>query len=508
MASSLTKEPAAPASEKTFFGHPRGLATLFMTEMWERFSFYGMKALLLVYLISGGPDAKKGSLGGGIGMDEGTAIAVFSIYVSMVYLLAMPGGWLGDRVWGPRKTVTVAAVTIMSGHVILALPGQATFYVGLALVAIGSGLLKANISTMVGQLYKDADDPRRDGGFTIFYMGINAGAFFAPLAIGTVGQKVNWHLGFAMAAVGMGIGLAVFLLGTKHLNPVSSVVPKPLSAEERTSWLRKVAVSVAVVAVFYTVVGVAGMFTKAWATIPLTLVGLIVPTAVLVRIKRDKELDRGEQSKMTGYIWFFVAAAAFWMIYDQGASTVQAFGETKASGSLLGFEFPSSWYQSLNPVFIMALAPVFAWIWLWLNRKGKEPSTVGKFAAGLFFIGVSFFFFLLPVAMSSNGQLVSPMWLVGIYLIQTVGELCISPVGLSVTTKMAPRKYASQMMGVWFLAVTAGDSITSLLSDPSVFGVDLNGTGAVAIEATLATLAALAVFMYRKKVKELMGDVR
>lgn len=196
------------------------------------------------------------------------------------------------------------------------------------------------------------------------------------------------------------------------------------------------------------------------------------------------------------------------MIYDQGASTVQAFGETKASGSLLGFEFPSSWYQSLNPVFIMALAPVFAWIWLWLNRKGKEPTTVGKFAAGLFFIGVSFFFFLLPVAMSSNGQLVSPMWLVGIYLIQTVGELCISPVGLSVTTKMAPRKYASQMMGVWFLAVTAGDSITSLLSDPSVFGVDLNGTGAVAIEATLATLAALAVFMYRKKVKELMGDVR
>ncbi|KOU45386.1 amino acid transporter [Streptomyces sp. WM4235] len=508
MASSLTKDSADTSSEKTFFGHPRGLATLFMTEMWERFSFYGMKALLLVYLLSGGPDAKEGGLGGGIGMDEKTAIAIFSIYVSMVYLLAMPGGWLGDRVWGPRKTVTIAAVTIMAGHVILALPGHTTFYAGLALVAIGSGLLKANISTMVGQLYTDAKDPRRDGGFTIFYMGINAGAFFAPLAIGTVGQKVNWHLGFAMAAVGMGIGLVVFLLGSKNLNPVSSVVPKPLSAEERTSWLRKVALCVAIVGVFYTAVGLAGMFTKAWATIPLTLIGLIVPTFVLLRIKRDKDLSAGEQSKMTGYIWFFVAAAAFWMIYDQGASTVQSFGETKASGSLLGFEFPSSWYQSLNPLFIMCLAPVMAWIWMWLNRKGKEPSTVGKFAMALFIIAVSFFFFLIPLGMAASGQSVSPMWLVGIYLIHTVGELCLSPVGLSVTTKMAPAKYASQMMGVWFLAVTAGDSITSLLSDPAVFGVNLNGTGAVAIEATLAALAGIAVFMYRKKVKALMGDVR
>ncbi|MFD8414925.1 peptide MFS transporter [Streptomyces sp. NPDC059650] len=507
MASSLTTGTADPSAEKTFFGHPRGLATLFMTEMWERFSFYGMKALLLVYLLSGGPDAKDGSQSGGIAMDEGTAITVFSIYVSMVYLLAMPGGWLGDRVWGPRKTVTIAALTIMSGHIVLALPGSATFFVGLALVAIGSGLLKANISTMVGQLYKDADDPRRDGGFTIFYMGINAGAFFAPLIIGTVGQEVNWHLGFAMAAIGMGIGLAAFLLGTKHLNPVSSVVPKPLSAEERASWIRKIAITVGIVGLFYTAVGMAGMFTKAWATIPLTVIGLIVPAGVLIRIKRDKDLTRSEQSKMSGYIWFFVAAAVFWMIYDQGASTVQSFGETKASGSLLGFEFPSSWYQSLNPVFIMALAPVFAWIWVWLNRKGKEPSTVGKFAAGLFFIGVSFFFFLAPVTMATDGKLVSPMWLVGIYLIQTVGELCISPVGLSVTTKMAPAKYASQMMGVWFLAVTAGDSITSLLSDPAVFGVDLNGTGAVAIEASLACLAALAVFMYRKKVKEQMGEV-
>ncbi|GAA2960942.1 MULTISPECIES: peptide MFS transporter [Streptomyces] len=509
MASSLTKDSASTTgSQKTFFGHPRGLATLFMTEMWERFSFYGMRALLVVYLLSGGPDAKDGSLGGGLGMDLATTTAIYSVYLSMVYLLAMPGGWLGDRVWGPRKTVAIAAMTIMAGHLVLALPGQPTFFVGLALVALGSGLLKANISTMVGHLYDGPNDPRRDGGFTIFYMGINVGAFFAPLIIGTVGQTVNWHLGFALAAVGMALGLMIFLLGTRNLSPQSSLVPKPLAAEERASWLRKGLIWLIVAAVFYGIVGLTGHFTLNWAMIPLTVIGLIIPAGVLIRIKRDKELSAGEQSKMTGYIWFFVAAAVFWMIYDQGGSTVQAFGETKASGSLLGFEFPSSWYQSLNPVFVMALAPVFAWIWLWLNRKGSEPSTVAKFSAGLFFVGVSFFFFLVPLTMSSDGNLVSPMWLVGIYLIQTVGELCLSPVGLSVTTKMAPAKYASQMMGVWFLAVTAGDSITGLLSNPAVFGVDLNGTTAVAMEAALAVLAGVAVYMYRKKVKEHMGEVR
>ncbi|GAA3825032.1 peptide MFS transporter [Streptomyces phyllanthi] len=511
MASSQTKNsasPGTPGPEKTFFGHPRGLATLFLTEMWERFSFYGMRALLVVYLLSGGPDAKEGGMGGGLGMDLATTTAIYSVYLSMVYLLALPGGWLGDRVWGPRRTVTVAAVTIMSGHLVLALPGgEAPFFAGLALVALGSGLLKANISTMVGHLYDGPEDPRRDGGFTIFYMGINMGAFFAPLIIGTVGQQVSWHLGFGLAAVGMGIGLAAFLLGTRNLSPQSDVVPKPLAAEERAAWLRKGLTWLAVAAFFYGVVGFTGHFTLNWAMIPLTVIGLVIPAGVLVRIKRDKDLTAVEQSKMTGYIWFFVAAAAFWMIYDQGGSTVQAFGETKASDSLLGFSFPSSWYQSLNPVFIMALAPVFAWLWLWLNRGGKEPSTVAKFAAALFFIGVSFFFFLLPLGLAGSGTMVSPMWLVGIYLIQTIGELCISPVGLSVTTKMAPAKYASQMMGVWFLAVTAGDSVTGLLSNPAVGGVDLSGTPAVAMEAVLATVAGIAVYLYRRKVRALMGDV-
>ncbi|KIF69592.1 amino acid transporter [Streptomyces sp. AcH 505] len=509
MASSLTKDsPRTPGPEKTFFGHPRGLATLFMTEMWERFSFYGMRALLTIYLISGGPDATKGLQGGGLGMDLATTTAIYSIYLSMVYLLAMPGGWLADRLWGPRKTVAIGSCTIMVGHLTLAVPGQGTFFGGLVLVALGSGLLKANISTMVGHLYKGTDDPRRDGGFTIFYMGINIGAFFAPLIIGTVGETYNWHLGFALAAVGMALGLVQFLIGTKSLSPESSRVPTPLSAEERASWLRKGLGWLLVAVLVYGFVGLSGHFTLNWAMIPLTVAGLVIPAGVLVRIKRDKDLSRAEQTKMSGYIWFFVAAAVFWMIYDQGGSTVQAFGTNKAAGEVLGIGFPSSWYQSLNPVFIMALAPVAAWFWLWLNRRGKEPATVAKFAAGLFLVGVSFFFFLIPLAMAAggtgDGHLVSPMWLVGIYLIQTVGELCLSPVGLSVTTKMAPAKYASQMMGVWFLAVTAGDSVTGLLS---IGGVDLGRTGVVALEGLLAALAGVAVFMYRRRVRELMGDI-
>ncbi|MCX4969776.1 oligopeptide:H+ symporter [Streptomyces sp. NBC_00654] len=495
MASSLTKDSASTAGGKTFFGHPRGLATLFMTEMWERFSFYGMRALLPLYLVSSS----------GLDMNAATATAIYSIYMAMVYLLAMPGGWFGDRVWGPRKTVTISASVIMLGHLTLALPGTGTFFAGLGLVALGSGLLKANISTMVGHLYSGPDDPRRDGGFTVFYMGINLGAFAAPLIIGTIGEQVNWHLGFAIAALGMALGLAQFLIGTRHLDARSSVVPKPLSDQERRSTLRKGLLWLIAAAVFYGVLVATDVYTLNWALVPITIAGLVIPVAVLVRIKRDKDLSATEQSKMSGYIWFFVAAAVFWMIYDQGGSTLSLFGESSTKNSLFGLDFPTSWYQSVNPVFIMALAPVVAWIWLALNRRGKEPSTVVKFGSGLFLVGVSFLVFMMPLTLTSDGDKVSPMWLVSIYFLQTVGELCLSPVGLSVTTKMAPAKYGSQMMGVWFLAVTAGDCTTSLLS---LAGVDLNRTGMVGLEAALAILAGFAIWMYRKKVTALMGDVR
>ncbi|MGW1077721.1 peptide MFS transporter [Streptomyces sp. NPDC002537] len=511
MASSLTKgassQETSPAagSEKTFLGHPRGLAILFMTEMWERFSYYGMRALLVVYLIAGGPDAKPGSQGGGLAMPQATSVAIYSVYVAMVYLLAMPGGWFGDRVWGPRKTVAIAASVIVAGHGVLALPGKPTFFAGLALVAIGSGLLKANISTMVGHLYKGPQDPRRDGGFTLFYIGINIGAFAAPLVIGTVGQKVSWHLGFAIAAVGMALGLLFFLLGTRNLDPKSSQVPTPLTVAERNMWLKKGLIWLAVAAVFYGIVIGTGVFTINWALVPIALLGLFIPIFVLARIKRDKELSDTEQTKVSGYIWFFVAAAVFWMIFDQAGSTMSTFAEKKTADSVFGFNFPSTWFQSVNSTWVVLLAPVFAAMWLALARRKSEPSTTVKFAAAMVFAGLSFVLFALPMSMASDGTKVNPAWLIGIYGLQTVGELCLSPVGLSLTTKMAPQKYASQMMGVWFLAVTAGDCTMTLLITA---GANLDSTGVILGEAVVALLAGAAIWLNRKKIVALMGDVR
>lgn len=492
------------ASGKSFFGHPRGLFTLFFTEMWERFSFYGMRALLPLYLIAGGPAAAPGSQGNGLAMSASTALAITSLYMAMVYLPCMVGGWLGDRLWGPRRTVIVAGCVIIAGHGLLALPGLPPFFGGLALVAIGSGLLKSNISTMVGHLYKDVGDPRRDGGFTVFYMGINLGALVAPLIIGTVGQEVSWHVGFGLAAVGMMVGLLQFVLGTRHLDKRSNVVPKPLEPGELATVVRKFGFWLAVVAAGYVALILSGQYTLNRALVPLALAGIAIPVRALIRIKRDKELDAGEQSRMSAYIWFFAAAAVFWMIYDQGASTMAVFGAKSTTGEVFGFGFPSSWLQSVNPLWILALGPVFAYAWMWLARRGKEPKTVVKFALGLGLVGVSFLVFVAPMAMAADGVKVSPMWLVGIYLIQTIGELCLSPVGLSVTTKLAPLKYASQMMGVWFLAVTAGDCTASLLV---MGGVNLGTTPVVGLEGALAVLVGLALYLRRKRVQALVGTI-
>ncbi|MGW6461542.1 peptide MFS transporter [Streptomyces sp. NPDC055078] len=498
MASSLTKASAGPAgSERTFLGHPRGLANLFMTEMWERYSFYGMRALLVLYLATNVAD-------GGLGMKDATAVAIYSVYNAMVYLLALPGGWLGDRVWGARKATAIAGVVIMAGHFLLAIPAEFSFFIGLAFIAAGSGVLKANISTMVGQLYPDRNDPRRDGGFTIFYMGINLGAFFAPLTIGWVGQQVDWHLGFAMAGVGMGIGLLCYFLGFRHLSEESAKVPSPLPPAERAALVKRALIWLAVAAGAYAVVGLSGAFSIDWVLWPLTVLGLVLPAWYLIRIKRDKDLSEVEQSRMSGYIWFFVAAAAFWAIYDQTGSTLALFAKNDTRSTLFGFDFPESWFQSLNPLFVMALAPLFAWLWVALFKRHHEPSTLSKFASALVLIGGSFGVMMVAQGLAAGDAKVSPMWLVGVYFIQTVGELCLSPVGLSLTTKLAPEKYAAQMMGVWFLAVTAGDSVIALLQ---LIGAPTDTQGWFASQGVVAALAGVAIFMWRRKVKPLMGGV-
>ncbi|MCM2390105.1 peptide MFS transporter [Streptomyces albipurpureus] len=498
MASSLTKDSAGSAgTEKTFLGHPRGLAFLFMTEMWERYSFYGMRALLVLYLSTEVVD-------GGLGMKTATAVAIYSVYNAMVYLLALPGGWLGDRVWGARKATAIAGVIIMSGHFMLAIPVDAMFFLGLAVIAMGSGLLKSNISTMVGQLYRDKNDPRRDGGFTIFYMGINLGAVAAPLTIGSVGQNVDWHLAFAMSGVGMALGLVFFFLGFRHLSEESARVPSPVSATERAALLRKGLVWVAVAAAAYGVVGLLGAFTVDWVLWPLTILGLLLPAWYLVKIRRDRDLTPVEQSRMSGYIWFFAAAAVFWAIYDQTGSVLSLFAKKDTEATLLGFDFPTTWFQSLNPLFVMALAPLFAMLWVALFKRNREPSTLSKFSFALLMVGGSFFVMMVAQGLAGGDAKVSPMWLVSVYFMQTVGELCLSPVGLSLTTKLAPRKYASQMMGVWFLAMTAGNSVIALLQ---LLGAPTDTQGWFASQGVVAVLAGVGIFIWRRKVKPLMGGV-
>lgn len=495
----LTKgaAPVAPTGGRSFFGHPRGLATLFMTEMWERFSFYGMRALLVLYLVA--PAAQ-----GGLAMRAATGAAVYSVYNATVYLLAMPGGWIADRLWGPRRTVAVAGAVIMTGHFLLAVPAAGTFFAGLVFIAVGSGLLKANISTMVGHLYPDRNDPRRDGAFTIFYMGINLGAFLAPLVIGTVGQRVNWHLGFALAGAGMGIGLTQYLLGSRHLAAVSSRVPTPLRRAERVTLARRAALWLAAAAVFYGSVLLSGAFTLEWVLWPLSLTGLALPVYYFVRIRRDREITADERRKVTGYVWFFLAAAVFWMIYDQSGSTLTVFANDETASSLWGLRFPSSWFQSLNPLYIMALAPLAALLWVRLGRR--DPGSAVKFAFGLIGIGVSFGVMMLAQAAAAGGVKVSPLWLAAVYLIQTVAELCLSPVGLSVTTKLAPAKYAGQMMGLWFLAVTAGDCVAALVQ--LVAGEAFLSQVSFAIQGAVVALAGAAFLAGRRRVAALMGDVR
>ena len=440
--------------ERRFLGHPRGLATLFMTEMWERFSFYGMRSILVLFLAASAAE-------GGLGLKEGTAKALVGVYSAMVYLVTLPGGWVSDRVLGPRRAVLYGGLVIMVGHAALAVPGGAGFvYLGLTLIIAGTGLLKPNIATLVGHLYGPDEDARRDAGFSIFYMGINLGAFLAPLVVGTLGQKVSWHLGFGTAAVGMALGLAQYALGRRHL--VDGRPPRTLTDQERRH-LRG-----AVVAGGAAVAGLAllGMATGTLTLDNVTWALAVIPLAVAVAYFAfmffgSREITPGERARLRAYVWLFVAASVFWMVYDQAATELSTFARHRTDLSVGGWEMPSSWLQAINPIMVIVLAPMFAALWV---RAGTRLSTPLKFSVAMMLCGLSFVIMALAAAEAAHGVKVSVLWLVITYLVQTAGELCLSPVGLSVTTKLAPKAFASQMIGVWYLAVAVGDAVGGQLT--------------------------------------------
>ncbi|MBM3512306.1 MAG: peptide MFS transporter [Alphaproteobacteria bacterium] len=454
-------------SDTSFFGHPKGLSTLFFTEMWERFSYYGLRALLILYMTAAVAE-------GGLGWDVGTAGAIYGTYTALVYLMSVPGGWLADKVFGQRRAVLYGGISIAAGHFSMATPIPAFFVLGLALIIIGTGLLKPNISAIVGQLYASTDE-RRDAGFSIFYMGINLGAFLGPFITGYLAQDPGWretltgwgmnpanawHWGFGAAGVGMTLGLIQYVLGAKNLGE-AGVAASGASTPELARHFRRRAVQYAGAAVAVLVV-FALLAALGAITVTATLIRDVVGASLLVitvvffgMLFLDKSWTTEERGRLWVIFLFFLAAALFWSVFDQAGSTMNLFADRNTENTLFGWAFPSSWYQSLNPLYIILFAPVFAAVWQGLGAR--QPSAPVKLAVALIGAAVSFWVLAAAAMISGEEGRVSPLWLVGIYLIQTWAELCLSPVGLSSMSKLAPAKIVGAMMGVWFLGTSVGN---------------------------------------------------
>lgn len=483
-------------ADTSFFGQPRGLSTLFFTEMWERFSYYGMRAILLYYMYW---SVAKG----GLGFEPGLAASIMSIYGSLVYLSSVVGGFISDRILGSRRTVFYGGILIMFGHIALSMPlGSIALFVSIVLITLGTGLLKPNISEMVGDLYTEYDN-RRDSGFTIFVFGINFGSFISPILVGYLGQHVNFHLGFSLAAIGMFFGLLQYICGgKKHLPSSSLYASDPLEPEDVKKLSVKVGLGVVVFALILLLMNVMGALNIGNFITLLSVIAVATPIIYFIIIITSKKITSTERSRVTAYIPLFIAAAIFWAIEEQGSSVLALFAANQTNNSLFGFQIPASWYQSLNPFFIMLYTPFFAWLWIKLGKK--QPSSPSKFSLGLMIAGLSYLFMVIPVALFGSSAKVSPFWLIGSWAIVEVAELLISPIGLSVTTKLAPKSFESQMMSMWFLADSAAQAVNSQIVKYYTPDNEVRYFTMVAIAAVIAGI--LLAFLI-KPIKKLMEGV-
>ncbi|WP_414043765.1 peptide MFS transporter [Macrococcus sp. EM39E] len=444
-----------------FFGHPKGLFTLMLTEFWERFSYYGMKAILLFYLYY---SVNKG----GFGLEEGFAMQIVSIYGALIYMSGVIGGWLADRFIGTRKAILYGAILIMIGHILLSLPNNFTLLlVALLFIILGTGLLKPNISTNVGELY-DKNDPKVDSAFTLFVMSINMGALISPLIVGWLQANVGFHYGFAVAAVGMFFGLIVFMFRSKQTLGLSGLdVPNPITDQDRKKTFTITGIVIAAFILYFVIVGVMGKLSLASFMNFVTVLGMALPFYYFITMIISKKTTKDEKARVFAYLPLFLASVAFWSIQEQGSTVLAHFADKNTELNLatltnnaINFSIPAAWFQSLNPLFIVTLAPIFAWLWVKLGRF--NPPTIIKFSIALFLAGMSYLVMVYPL--THNGeQLMHPGWLILSYLLVTMAELCLSPTGLSVTTKLAPQAYTSQMMSVWFLANTVAQLVNSKL---------------------------------------------
>ena len=488
-------------SHPTWFGHPTGLSTLFFTELWERFSYYGMRALLVLFMV----DTVSS---GGMGLDDKTASAIYGLYTAFVYLAALPGGWIADRLLGAQRAVWVGGLVIAAGHFTLAIPSTAAFFIGLVLVVIGTGLLKPNVSAIVGQLYPEGG-ARRDAGFTIFYMGINMGAFLGPLICGYLGEEVNWHAGFGAAGVGMLFGVFQYRFSANRLGEAGlhSSAPKVDTAGMDKAWYPVIGGCLIVVLVV--VLGLTGTlkFNALALAQNTTFVIVGLAFAFFVYIFAFGKLTPTERNHTFVIVVLFITSAVFWSGFEQAGSSLTLFADRYTDRMVFGFEIPASWFQSLNPFYIVVLAPVFAAVWVKLARRQLDPSMPGKFAIGLFILGLGFLVMVVAAKIVVAGNQAAPYWLILTYLLHTMGELCLSPVGLSSVTKLAPKRFVGQMMGIWFLATSLGNLLAGLMAgrfNPEA----LNEMPGLFMQIVLTvTVAGLLLLAFTKLIKGLIGKI-
>ena len=448
-------------SDRRFFGHPRGLSTLFFTEMWERFSYYGIRPLLVLFMTAA-------LTSGGFGFDRQTASAIVGIYAASVYLASLPGGWIADRWLGLRRTIYYGAVLITIGHFAIALSSifsKPAFFAGLVFIVLGTGLLKPNISAIVGDLYPAAD-ARRDAGFSIFYMGINLGALIAPLITGYLGERIGWHLGFGAAGVGMLIGLITYRLRAGETLGPLGVLPSGTPEQQRI--VKNVTmIGIALVALVM-LLTMTGALTVNPVVVGERMAYIMLGTAVLYfgYLFLFAGLNTDEKKRMGVILVLAIFATIFWSAFEQAPTSLNLFAADFTDRNLFGWEVPILWLQSVNSFFVITLAPVFAALWVTMARRGQELSSIAKFTFALLFAGFGFWLMVAAanlVIEGGQGTRVSMWWLTGSYLLQTIGELSLSPVGLSSMTKLSPRRFVGQMMGVWFLATALGNLIAGLV---------------------------------------------
>jgi POT family proton-dependent oligopeptide transporter len=453
--------PAHASTNRSFFGHPIGLSTLFFTEMWERFSYYGIRPLLVLFMTAA-------MLDGGFGYDRETASSIVGIYAACVYLASLPGGWIADRWLGLQRSIFWGGVLITAGHLAIGLSAifaQSAFFVGLILIVAGTGLLKPNVSAIVGDLYPEGG-ARRDAGFSIFYMGINLGAFIAPLITGYLGERVGWHYGFGAAGVGMALGLLTFHLRAGRTLGTIGARPSTSAAEQQTVKLWTLGACLLLGAVV--VAAMAGMFSINAVVVAERMRDIIIGMAVLYFLYLFflAGLTTDEKKRVAVILILFVFAAIFWSAFEQAPTSLNLFAQDFTNRTVFGWEVPILWLQSINSLFVILFAPVFALLWMALGRRGMNPSSPAKFTFGLLFAGIGFLIMMRAAdnVLDSGGMIrVSMMWLTVSYLFQTLGELSLSPVGLSSMTKLAPQKFAGQMMGVWFMAAALGNLVAGIV---------------------------------------------